>query len=1331
MNLPDEPPVGHTGGPGMSDLPSWVPEPGCVAKLTVANGGLVREPWSIALPYYGSFYTRNVRGAYSSYVLNPHRGTYGTYTLHGGGHANTNENTVFGMVPTPFGVDFVILIPGTPIFGGTEAFQSQNAVGNPAAAPDGYDDVWCEYPRDGKPTSRHSYGSMDIVGPENGGAAYGTYEYWINAGNSIGSNPVAASTPHAIDFAAPTGPYSWRRITAAPLAISQGTIAPWQASCFVPWQDRIYIEAGAGTASIKPRWIDRATKTLVQGIGNARATSVDSDSCAFFRVPERGLVVFCDRGPGGVRIQYGEIADQLSWSTAPLSQVLKVPPGWGIAGWCHTIDRIVLGGVAGDMQATYEVEIPEMLTDTWQIKRVPFEDGGIDDPAWTGAVRSNTYGKGWVYNEALQSFLWMPYWGAGGSAYWAWIYRPRIIEGSDDMNLTNILRTQLQRTRNGMLEIVAACDTMIAAIPQVPDDPPVDHGTVSIAGQAVEGQTLRADLSAATLADPLAFEWVSDGAPVLVGADPVLVLSADWIGRLVTLRVRSGSITLTSAAVGPVADLNAPPRGADGVASGIEDEPVTLRAQAFRFVDDDGHALGAVHIVTLPVQGRLELAGSPVSVGAIVPAGDLDAGSLLYLPPPNANGAVATLVFRVQDTGGTAHGGIDTSPEYVLRIVLDPANDAPSMDQRPLTVELRVDAQPGALIVGPQLATDPDGDALNFELTGASAGLVALDTTTGELRLAAGAALVAGDAHELRLRVVDPSGASVERVITVRVGPVDPPAGSFEPKITGVPQPPQYLLDDRGAGPTYRKWYSALGLGWRDEEGPGDWVDRVGTYRGEDAYASADVDAGPSVLKLDATALVRDLIAHGNMGIRCRVTGTGAVVKYAGRSALTPPSLVVTTVNGPVSCPCTSSAAWANAGATMLPFDSSHEVQIDSGGKHAALQFDLGSLDAADVLSAELTLQVTGRWGSRVRMHLHRLLLSRFQVGAGDMPPELGLAAEIGEANLRGHPDVIMAGDFTGTTLDLAAGTGVVPHTWGPVGFHPDTRPEVLPDPDAPGTTMFRGRFIESVTPSDPRRGSFSASRWLTFPDFDDPQRPGKDVCEEAHFRIYVLFEDDIAGAVDGFKAGLSWDLRMGYWVDRPDWGPRGGYWQSLTGNGGSKGDGRKHMLLRAGHQPVCAYNGHMLRMVIPLAPPKGTAYEHLRPLMGYNYNMDQSGAFPGDNDHDGPMYGNIVPAMLANGRAHCIEQRLKMNSIDLSVVDSMGNGTARPDGEMTTWLNGVQTDHRANYRWRRHPEMGISGVGLDFYMGGRQTTLETMHYRVNHTVVAKRYIGPRMSSGG
>ncbi len=135
-----------------------------------------------------------------------------------------------------------------------------------------------------------------------------------------------------------------------------------------------------------------------------------------------------------------------------------------------------------------------------------------------------------------------------------------------------------------------------------------------------------------------------------------------------------------------VTSVNDAPVAADTTVTTLEDTAVTLSTATFGFTDpiDAANASGAnvlasVIIDTLPASGTLTLDGVAITAGQVISAADIAAGKLVYTPGSNANGAgVANLTFRVQDSGGVANGGIDTSvTANTVTFDVTSVNDAP------------------------------------------------------------------------------------------------------------------------------------------------------------------------------------------------------------------------------------------------------------------------------------------------------------------------------------------------------------------------------------------------------------------------------------------------------------------------------------------------------------------------------------------------------------------------------------------------------------------------------------------------------------------------------
>ncbi|WP_165803879.1 Ig-like domain-containing protein [Limnohabitans planktonicus] len=127
-----------------------------------------------------------------------------------------------------------------------------------------------------------------------------------------------------------------------------------------------------------------------------------------------------------------------------------------------------------------------------------------------------------------------------------------------------------------------------------------------------------------------------------------------------------------------VTPINDAPTGTSSAIDVLEDGSKTFAASDFGFSDVDGNALSAVIITTLPTAGTLKLNGTAVVAGQSIAVADL--GNLVFAPATNANGTgYATIGFKVQDNGGTANGGADTSAAAnTLTINVTPVNDAPT-----------------------------------------------------------------------------------------------------------------------------------------------------------------------------------------------------------------------------------------------------------------------------------------------------------------------------------------------------------------------------------------------------------------------------------------------------------------------------------------------------------------------------------------------------------------------------------------------------------------------------------------------------------------------------
>lgn len=393
------------------DLPDWRPAPGEVATLTNTNGGLTNR-WRDAIDaYYEPFYAVKAVNDYSGAFKNPYWGQYGATIFFGGGHAGTNYNGVIAAEYGKTAITFKRLCSATPWFGtGTDIDTRTNNGGSTATNP--LTNLnYMESLLDGKPGSPHSYGSGDVIGPEYGGAPYGSFLRVVTAAvNRVNDNGTIAA--HRLDLndllTGTATTRNWVRDTDEFRSDLTNWFAP-QLTAFVGPQQRVYVQTNNSTTNV--RWYDRVAKTWVNGTGTTFGYDFGDgfDSGIMFYVPSRGLLI-CMYPQGGVlRVQWMDVtvAQPTLGGTATLSETLTIGIPWSAGCWCVHNNRIVLIGANNDNAAAYEIAIPATLTNTWPVERAPFGAGQTlyppDDAAGTGF----TYKK-WHYDERARCIVYMP-----------------------------------------------------------------------------------------------------------------------------------------------------------------------------------------------------------------------------------------------------------------------------------------------------------------------------------------------------------------------------------------------------------------------------------------------------------------------------------------------------------------------------------------------------------------------------------------------------------------------------------------------------------------------------------------------------------------------------------------------------------------------------------------------------------------------------------------------------------------------------------------------------------------------------------------------------------
>jgi len=459
-------------------LPSYVPAPGTVTTLTVANGGLSNSYISQCAPYFTTFSFAHTNATWGGAFKNPYWGAFGCTLFSSGGHGNHNDNSITILEYGATQMTFKRVMDPTPYFGtgtdGTTKQYNSNATSSDSIGTTtvmgGMDltpayNYATEFPTV-RPTwiynygvstlggktragASHTYGGRVFVGPTDGGAANGTlFSIWQPALNQFSQNGCRAAI--CVDFASTTTPSSSLEWTlhGAPSGAYDGQYgtSPIIAE-FVPTQKRIYYVTRA--TNFPPRWYDMdpasgTYKTYVTGTGTGfsfndmDAPGSFAESGALMFIPSRNILV-CAFAYGGVcRLEWMDVSvsQPTLGGTATLSATFPVSNYWGGITWCPDNNRLIAfgTGVRGDMtqrNIVYEIQIPSTLTSTWTVVSTTAV-GTMPDlntyQAYTSVVGDPWqyhYGKRTEYDKRLKCITYYSNHDAETAPDAVYIYRPR------------------------------------------------------------------------------------------------------------------------------------------------------------------------------------------------------------------------------------------------------------------------------------------------------------------------------------------------------------------------------------------------------------------------------------------------------------------------------------------------------------------------------------------------------------------------------------------------------------------------------------------------------------------------------------------------------------------------------------------------------------------------------------------------------------------------------------------------------------------------------------------------------------------------------------------
>ena len=383
-----------------ASAPGWVPASGGVAKAVVTANTFLSQNGKLAGWEYAF---GKIVDDYSGGVFNPYWGPLGAMVFHGGGHAATFDNSV---VILDFNdLTFKRLSNPTPSNKGANWISTTGLSQNVDPAFNSY----CEY-GDGQPGAGHTYDTLAILPPADGGAPFGSlirvasFAVHVNLSRSTG-------WAHRFDFqstAMRNG--KWVRWSVNGPA---NYLFPGACSAYDSRRKRFWWMAALSYLPPMIRYLDVATQQQLETpyARTARAApAADSGSMTLRYDPARDILVLTCTLGGKLVLAFLRCASpEMGWVVPPLSTSIPAQSGASHPfDFVPEADKFVLL-TGADNSALYDIKAPQNPTLVWTVTRRPLV--GVVIPT------AHIAGKRWSYAPAVQSFVWMASSSSGVIAY--------------------------------------------------------------------------------------------------------------------------------------------------------------------------------------------------------------------------------------------------------------------------------------------------------------------------------------------------------------------------------------------------------------------------------------------------------------------------------------------------------------------------------------------------------------------------------------------------------------------------------------------------------------------------------------------------------------------------------------------------------------------------------------------------------------------------------------------------------------------------------------------------------------------------------------------------
>jgi hypothetical protein len=306
------------------------------------------------------------------------------------------------------------------------------------------------------------------------------------------------------------------------------------------------------------------------------------------------------------------------------------------------------------------------------------------------------------------------------------------------------------------------------------------------------------------------------------------------------------------------------------------------------------------------------------------------AGALTYTPAANANGS-ATITINLKDNGGTANGGVDTSPSQTFTITVNAVNDAPTFVKGP-DVTVNEDSGPRTVSSWATVSLGPSnesGQSSSSQITANSnPGLFSvLPAVSSFGTLAFTPAANANGSATITMVIKDTGGTanggvdtSAPQTFTITVTPVND-APSFT-------RGPNQTVNNNAGAQTVNNWATAI------LPGPADEASQTLTFQIPGNTNPSIFSVQPAIAANGTLTYTPDPSAGGSAAITINLKDNGGVANGGvDTSANQTFTITVNPVGGFISFASGSTTTTENSGSTSVTVkrtgDTGKAVTVD------------------------------------------------------------------------------------------------------------------------------------------------------------------------------------------------------------------------------------------------------------------------------------------------------------------------------------------------------------------------------------------------------------------